>query len=230
MLHTIGEHFQEGGFMMYPILAMLLVSWAIAFERMFALYIAVRENKHALLSGIQKHILKGDIQGAVRFVGNQRQGPIARIIKAGLLKVNKTDKEVQAALDEASLREVPYIEKRTGHLAVLANAATLVGLLGTIIGMIDCFAGVADADPATKAVVLSRGISEAMNCTAFGLITAIPALLLYAALQARTQHVVDSINEAVVSTLNLVLSNRGLFKNADIEGATAAPAVAARNR
>lgn len=230
MLHTIGEHFQEGGFMMYPILAMLLVSWAIAFERMFALYIAVRENKHALLSGIQKHILKGDIQGAVRFVGNQRQGPIARIIKAGLLKVNKTDKEVQAALDEASLREVPYIEKRTGHLAVLANAATLVGLLGTIIGMIDCFAGVADADPATKAVVLSRGISEAMNCTAFGLITAIPSLLLYAALQARTQHVVDSINEAVVSTLNLVLSNRGLFKNADIEGATAAPAVAARNR
>lgn len=230
MLHTIGEHFEAGGFMMYPILAMLLITWAIAFERMFALYIAVRENKHALLSGIQKHILKGDIQGAVRFVGNQRQGPIARIIKAGLLKVNKTDKEVQAALDEASLREVPYVEKRTGHLAVLANAATLVGLLGTIIGMIDCFAGVADADPATKAVVLSRGISEAMNCTAFGLITAIPALLLYAMLQARTQHVVDSINEAVVSTLNLVLSNRGLFKNADIEGATPAPAAAARNR
>src|SRR6188768_966862 len=103
MFHTLGEHFAGGGFMMYPILAMLLVSWAIAFERMFALFIAVRENKHALLSGIQKHILKGDIQGAVRFVGNQRQGPIARIIKAGLLKVNKTDKEVQAALDEASL-------------------------------------------------------------------------------------------------------------------------------
>jgi biopolymer transport protein ExbB len=219
------HHFQEGGFMMWPILGMMLVMWAIAFERIFALFIAVRENKHALLSGIQKHIMKGDIQSAIRYVGSQRQGPIARIIKAGLMKVNKTDKEVQAALDEASLREVPYIEKRTGHLAVLANAATLVGLLGTIIGMIGCFAGVANADPAMKAIILSKGIAEAMNCTAFGLLTAIPGLLLYAWLQARTQHVVDGINEAVVSTLNLVLTNRALFKNVDIQAAsTPAPA------
>src|SRR5262249_15216632 len=130
------DHFRQGGLMMWAILALNLVSWAIALERGFALYLAVRENKHALISGIQKHILKGDVQAAIRFLGNQRQGPIARIIKAGLLKVNKSDKEVQAALDEASLREVPYVEKRTGHLAVLANAATLVGLLGTIIGMI----------------------------------------------------------------------------------------------
>ncbi|MEZ4235754.1 MAG: MotA/TolQ/ExbB proton channel family protein [Myxococcota bacterium] len=211
--------FQEGGWPMFIILAVLLTTWAIALERAFALYIAVRENKHALLSGIQKHILKGDVQSAVRFLGNQRQGPIARIIKAGLLKVNKTDKEVQAALDEASLREVPYIEKRTGHLAVLANAATLIGLFGTIIGMIHCFAGVANADPAMKAIILSKGISEAMNCTAFGLFTAIPALLMYAMLQARTQHVVDGINEAVVSTLNLVIGNRQLLKNADVDAA-----------
>ncbi len=218
------EHFREGGFMMWPILLMMLVMWAIAFERMFALFINVRENKHALLSGIQKHIMKGDIQSAIRYVGSQRQGPIARIIKAGLMKVNKTDKEVQAALDEASLREVPYVEKRTGHLAVLANAATLVGLLGTIIGMIACFAGVANADPAMKAIILSKGIAEAMNCTAFGLITAIPGLLLYAWLQARTQHVIDGINEAVVSTLNLVLTNRALFKNVNLEAGTPAPA------
>jgi biopolymer transport protein ExbB len=219
MIATLLEHFQEGGFMMYAILMMFLVTFAIAFERGFALYISVREDKHALLTGIQRHILKGDIQGAIRFVSGQRQGPLARIIKAGLLKVNMTDKEVQAALDEASLREVPYIEKRTGHLAVLANAATLVGLLGTIIGMIGCFAGVANADPALKAIILSKGISEAMNCTAFGLLTAIPGLLMYAMLQARTQHIIDGINESVVSTLNLVLSNRQLFKNVDLEAA-----------
>jgi biopolymer transport protein ExbB len=219
MIATLLEHFQEGGFMMYAILMMFLITFAIALERAFALYIAVREDKHALLTGIQKHILKGDIQGAIRFVSGQRQGPLARIIKAGLLKVNMTDKEVQAALDEASLREVPYIEKRTGHLAVLANAATLVGLLGTIIGMIACFAGVANADPSMKAIILSKGISEAMNCTAFGLLTAIPGLLLYALLQARTQHIIDGINESVVSTLNLVLSNRKLFKDVDLEAA-----------
>jgi biopolymer transport protein ExbB len=219
------HHFIEGGFMMWPILGMGLVMWAIAFERAFALFIAVRENKHALLSGIQKHIMKGDIQSAIRFVGSQRQGPISRIVKAGLMKVNKTDKEVQAALDEASLRETPYIEKRTGHLAVIANAATLVGLLGTIIGMIQCFAGVANADPAMKAIILSKGIAEAMNCTAFGLTVAIPGLLLYAWLQARAQHVIDGINEAVVSTLNLVLTNRALFKGVSLEGVgTPAPA------
>jgi hypothetical protein len=93
--------------MMYAILMLFLITFAIALERAFALYIAVREDKHALLTGIQKHILKGDIQGAIRFVSGQRQGPLARIIKAGLLKVNMTDKEVQAALDEASLREFP---------------------------------------------------------------------------------------------------------------------------
>lgn len=217
MFHSAIEHFKEGGFMMYPILSLMLLSWAIAFERAFALYVAVREDKRALLSGIQKHVLRGDVQAAIRFVGSQRQGPLSRIIKAGLMKVNKSDKEVQASLDEASLREVPYIEKRTGHLAVIANAATLVGLLGTIIGMIQCFAGVANADPSQKAIILSKGISEAMNCTAFGLLTAIPALLFYALLQARTQQVVDGINESVVSTLNLVLGNRQLLKNAAVE-------------
>jgi biopolymer transport protein ExbB/TolQ len=217
MIHTILEHFHEGGFMMYPILLMNLVTWAIALERIFALFIVTRENKAALLSGLQKHILRGDIHSAIRFLNGQKQGPIAKIVKAGLMKANKTDKEVQAALDEASLREVPYIEKRTGHLAVLANAATLVGLLGTIIGMIACFAAVANADPSQKAIMLSKGISEAMNCTAFGLITAIPSLLMYAFLQARTQATVDSINESVVSTLNLVMSNRQLFKNANLE-------------
>lgn len=218
MFHELAKAFEGGGFMMWPILALNLVSWAIAFERMFALYIATAENKHELLSGIQKHVLRGDVNAAIRFLGSQKQGPLARIIKAGLMKVNKTDKEVQAALDEASLREVPYIEKRTGHLAVIANAATLVGLLGTIIGMIDCFGGVANADPAMKAIILSRGISEAMNCTAFGLLTAIPALLMYAMLQARTQHTIDAINESVVSSLNLVMSNRALFKSVNIVG------------
>jgi biopolymer transport protein ExbB/TolQ len=207
-MFTALEHFQEGGLMMYPILAMNLTAWAIALERIFALYIAVRENKHALLSGIQKHILKGDIQAAIRFLGNQRQGPLARIIKAGLMKVNKTDKEVQAALDEASLREVPYIEKRTGHLAVVANASVLVGLLGTIVGMIDCFAGVANADPAQKAIILSKGISEAMNCTAFGLMIALMSLIGFALLNGKTQALNDDINEATVQVLNLVVNNR----------------------
>lgn len=218
MFTSLVHHFQEGGWPMWPILAMNLLSWAIVLERAFALYVAVREDKNELQAGIQRHVMRRDIHAAIRFLGSQKQGPLARIIKAGLLKVNKSDKEVQAALDEASLREVPYIEKRTGHLAVMANAAVLVGLFGTILGMITCFGGVATADPSSKAIMLAKGISEAMNCTAFGLFTAIPALLCYAILQSRTQQVVDGINESVVSTLNLVLANRHLLQDVDLEG------------
>jgi biopolymer transport protein ExbB/TolQ len=115
------------------------------------------------------------------------------------------------------------IEQRTGFLAVISNAATLIGLLGTIIGMIKCFASVANADPAQKATMLANGIAEAMNCTAFGLITAIPALLAFAVLQSRSQHLIGDINEAVVTEMNLVLSNRALFRAA-AEGQPAAQA------
>jgi biopolymer transport protein ExbB/TolQ len=218
---AIKHAFDGGGFMMYVILLLCLMSWAIMIERFLALFIITRENKDALLRGLHNHILRGDVPAAIRFLDAQRSGPLARIIKAGLVRVNKSDKEVQAALDEASLREVPYLEKRTGYLSVLSNAATLVGLLGTIIGMIHCFAAVAHVDPAQKATILAGGISEAMNCTAFGLMTAIPALVAFAFLQARTQSLVDGINETVVSVLNLTLANRQALKNVSIPEETA---------
>jgi biopolymer transport protein ExbB/TolQ len=122
--------------------------------------------------------------------------------------VNKTDAEVQAAMDEASLREIPKIEQRTSYLATLANVAMLAGLLGTIVGLIQCFAAVAVGDPSEKATMLAKGISEAMNCTAFGLLTAIPALVFYSVLQGKTQHLMDDINESSVSVLNLIVTNR----------------------
>src|SRR5690606_6162163 len=125
-----------------------------------------------------------------RFLDAQPKGPLQRILKAGLTKVHRPDIEVQAALDEASLNEVPKIEARTGYLAVLSNGATLVGLVGTIMGMIAAFAAVSAADPAEKATLLAAGIAEAMHCTAFGLITAIVALAGYAILQNRTQHLI----------------------------------------
>jgi biopolymer transport protein ExbB/TolQ len=143
---------------------------------------------------------------------------LARILKAGLLKAHRDDHEVQAALDEASLREVPNFEKRTAFLAVLSNGATLIGLLGTIGGMIHCFDAVAHVDPSQKATILAEGIAEAMNCTWFGLFTAIPALFAYGVLQAQVQHLIDGVNEAVVAEMNLVLSSRKLFKTS-AEGA-----------
>jgi biopolymer transport protein ExbB/TolQ len=130
------------------------------------------------------------------------------VIKAGLMSVPKGDEDVQAALDEAALREQPKLERRTGYLAMIGNVATLLGLLGTIYGLIGAFAAVANANPADKATLLSSSISEAMNCTAFGLAVAIPSLVVYSILQGRTQSMLDDVNEVSVSVLNLVVANR----------------------
>jgi len=106
------------------------------------------------------------------------------------------------------------VEKRTGYLAMLGNVATLVGLLGTIIGLIDSFSGVAGVDASTKATLLAKGISEAMTCTAFGLLTAVPALLAFAMLNGWTQRILDDINEVSVKVVNLVIGHRNAMKAA----------------
>lgn len=206
--HDAVEFYREGGWGMHLITGCLIASVAITLERIKVLYVDSSENKHALLTGLNQHIMRGDMQAAIRWLSSQKQGPLSRILRAGLLKAHRPDKEIQAALDQASLSEVPKIESRTGYLAVLSNAATLAALFGTIMGLIKTFGAVANADPAQKATLLSAGISEAMHCTAYGLGTAVPVLLAYAILQAKTQHILEAINESVVAEINFVLSNR----------------------
>ncbi|MBL9110842.1 MAG: MotA/TolQ/ExbB proton channel family protein, partial [Myxococcales bacterium] len=123
---------------------------------------------------------------------------------------NRPDEEVQAAMDEAALREVPKIAKRTGYLALMANLSMLSGLLGTVLGLIESFGAVGgeSVDPSQKARILAEGISEAMNCTAFGLIVAIMGLIGFAILNGKTQQLEDDVNEASVQVLNLVVTNR----------------------
>jgi len=205
----IVKFYNEGGWGMHLISACLVASIGITIERIKVLYMDSSENKDALLRGINERIMRGDTQGAIAFLKSQKKGPLARILEAGLMKANRPDKEIQAALDQASLREVPTIEKNTGFLAVLSNAATLAALLGTIVGLIKTFQSVAgDVPAAEKARLLSAGISEAMHCTAFGLGTAVPVLVAYAILQAKTQHVLEAINESVVAEINFVLESR----------------------
>jgi biopolymer transport protein ExbB/TolQ len=122
--------------------------------------------------------------------------------------VNRPDSEVQAAMDESALRELPKIETRTSYLGLLANLAMLSGLFGTVIGLITAFAAVAGADATSKATMLAKGISEAMNCTAFGLIAAIISLMGFAVLNGKTQGMLDDINAATVQVMNLVVNNR----------------------
>jgi biopolymer transport protein ExbB len=207
MFESIAHSFQEGGFGMYLIAVASVFIIAVAVERIYFLYFKATIEKDAFVQAMRKYILAGNVGKALALC-SQTPTPLSNIIKSGLVKVNKSDAEVQAAMDEASLREVPRVEKRTPYLAMLANVAMLLGLLGTIVGLINCFAAVATGDPSEKATLLAKGISEVMNCTAFGLGTAIAALCAFAVLQGKTQKLSDDINEASVSVLNLIVTNR----------------------
>ena len=210
LLKTLADAFHEGGWPMWPILLLMIITWGIAIERVIYLKKA-SIDKEKLLSLLKSQIMAGNIQGAVK-VCSGNPTPVTRIIQQGLTKFNRPDSEVQAAMDEAALKEIPKLEARTGYLAMLANVATLVGLLGTILGLIHSFAGVAGVDPSMKATLLAKGISEAMNCTAFGLICAVPGLLWFAGLNGATQHTIDDINEVSVQVVNLVVGHRNAMK------------------
>lgn len=197
--------FQEGGFFMYPIAVILAIGLAIALERWFYLSTAKRANRAAFDKGILPILRKQDYKSALKF-SNQSQTAIGAIMGAGLSRlVNGSKREdVEFAMEEGLMETLPRLEKRTPYLATLANVSTLMGLLGTIIGLIAAFTAVAHADPAEKASLLSQSISVAMNTTAFGLMAAIPLLLFHAVLQTKTNEIVDSFEMAGVKLLNLI--------------------------
>ncbi|HET8540514.1 MAG TPA: MotA/TolQ/ExbB proton channel family protein [Anaeromyxobacter sp.] len=209
---SLAKAYHDGGFGMHPILVSLVFVVGVLLDRLRVLYFAANIDKDAFLRGLKKHIYSGDLDKAISFTASQKKTPLTSVIKAGLINVPKGEADVQAAMDEATLRESPRIEKRTGYLAMLGNVATLLGLFGTILGLIHAFAAVANANPADKATILAASISEAMNCTAFGLAVAIPALVAYSVLQGRTQHMVDEINETSVAVLNLIVANKDKMK------------------
>ena len=206
---VIMEAFKEGGWGMYPILILCIITIYITVER--AMYLAKSKiNVEQLMSMIKSQIVSGNLRGAISTCDAQPVG-VTKIIAAGLRKAEQggAEHEIQQAMDEEALRELPKIEKRTGYLAMLGNLATLAGLLGTITGLIKSFASVAGVDPSMKATMLSKGISEAMNCTAFGLGTGIMGLAAFAVLNGKTQHILDGVNQATVESLNLVVTGRG---------------------
>ena len=160
-------------------------------------------DKEKLVALLRSQISAGNIQGAIK-VCSGNSTPLTRIVQAGLMRANRSDEEIASAMEEAGLRELPQLEKRTGYLAMMGNLATLAGLLGTITGLIKSFAGVAGVDPSQKATLLSKGISEAMNCTAFGLRVAIPLVLIHSLLQTKTTEIIDSLEMASVKFLNAI--------------------------
>lgn len=192
-LSAIVTFFQKGGLFMYPIAVVLVLAIAITIERWIFLGRTERENKK-LWTAVQPLLSRGEIDGAERLVKDSDTA-IGRILSNGIAqsRVENKRSEVEVATEEGLMEVLPAIEKRTHYLATFSNMSVLMGLLGTVIGLIGAFAALGSADPAEKADLLSAGISEAMNCTAFGLMTAIPTLMIHAYLQSRTTALVDGL-------------------------------------
>ena len=199
---TFIRFFQTGGPFMYPIALVLVIGLAIAIERWLVLSMAKASNKKAF-AAILPALKKGEYRSIVD-AANQSTVPMYRIVGAGVARFASSNRrdDVEYAMEEGVMEALPSLEKRTPFLATLANISTLLGLLGTIIGLIAAFTAVANAEPTEKAAMLSSSISVAMNTTAFGLIAAIPLLLLHTLLQTKTTEIVDSLEMAGVKVLN----------------------------
>ncbi len=201
---VIVRFFQQGGIFMYPILFVFAIGVAIALERYLFLSMMRLGNKK-LWNKMQPLLSTGELEEASE-ISTSSKAVISKILNNGLQRAKQSIKpeEIESAMEEGILEIIPRLEKRTHYLATFANIATLMGLLGTIIGLIQAFNSVANAAPAEKAVQLSSSISIAMNTTAFGLMAAIPLLLIYAVLNTKTNELIDSLDMVAIKFLNIV--------------------------
>lgn len=204
IFNSFVEFFQKGGAFMYPIAIVFGLGVAIAIERW--IYLTTSRARNLLAWRKFQPLLKqADLKQVMNAAGSSKTG-IGKIISYGLARANATRRssDVEMAMEEGLMEILPRLEKRTHYLATFANIATLLGLLGTIMGLIGAFNAVANANPAEKADLLSAKISIAMNTTAFGLMAGIPLLLIYTLLQTKTTEVVDSLEMASVRILNII--------------------------
>jgi len=202
VIYKLVKFFADGGFFMYPILTILAVGTAISIERYTTLSLMIKRNRESWQK-LEPLIMRGDFQAA-RELASKDSSTIAQILSMGLARqgaVRRRD-DIELAMEQALIEIMPELDKRTAYLATFSNMATLAGLLGTIIGLIEAFTAVSNADLADKAELLSASISVGMNCTAFGLMVAIPLVLVHSLLQSKTSTIVMGIEMASVKFLN----------------------------
>ncbi|MGA1868896.1 MAG: MotA/TolQ/ExbB proton channel family protein [bacterium] len=195
--------FIQGGFFMYAILIISIFGLAIIIERFYKVGFKFRINTEKFMGDLTEFIRKGDMKNAIELC-SKSDAILPLIIKSGLLTQKKDPKRIQNAIDEAVLEHMPHISKRTDYLSMIANVSTLMGLLGTILGLIQAFHAVGYADAAQKGAMLAQGISMALNTTAFGLIVAIPCMIAYSLITAVSEQIMDEIDHFSLKVVNLL--------------------------
>lgn len=203
-IYSIVEFFVTGGPFMYPILFVFAFGAAIAVERYITLTL-VRAKNQSAWNKVQPALESGEFNEA-RAITSDDDSMISRLLGMGLARQGavKRREEIEIAMEEGMMEIIPQLEKRTPYVALTSSIATLLGLLGTIMGLIEAFTAVANANPAEKADLLSASISVAMNTTAFGLMVAIPLLVTSQVLTAKTGEIIDSLEMASVKALNVI--------------------------
>jgi biopolymer transport protein ExbB/TolQ len=189
---------------MYPILLVLIFGLAIISERIYFLMFRYGINDRKFLDKIEEFVTKNDVAGAKKLCDRT---PVPAIVNAALDRAGQPAREIQNAVDEAAMEVLPQVERRVHYLAMAANVATLLGLLGTIIGLMQSFNAVAGAEASQKGAVLAKGIAIALNTTAFGLTAAIPILIAYAFIQSKANSLVEQLDRVAVRMVNMVSSN-----------------------
>ena len=201
--YSIVSFFSTGGLFMYPILVVFAVGLAVAIERFVTLALVTNKNQ-VVWEKVQPLLANGEFEAA-REMTSDNESTISQVLNMGLSLQGavRRREDIEIAMEESMMEIVPRLEKRTPYVALASSIATLLGLLGTIMGLIQAFTAVANANPAEKADLLSASISVAMNTTAFGLMVAIPLLIVHAVLTSKTGDIIDSLEMATVKALNV---------------------------
>lgn len=211
--NVITEYLDAGGWMMYVILAVSIFGVAIFLERFFALFMLRRLNATKFIENIEDHIEHRRFRQALDACEMKSRHPLKDVVKQGLLRANRREKEVERAMEKEMLQALPDVQKRVALMSVLANIATLLGLLGTIFGLIAAFTSVAAASAAARQEALAAGISQAMYTTAFGISAAVPLLFFHHVLSKRVEKILIEVEGGATSVLVALASAIGKESN-----------------
>jgi biopolymer transport protein ExbB/TolQ len=193
-MSTFLEYLDKGGWMMYVILGVSIAGATLFFERGFDLYIKLRLNHRGFLSSVLTHVEGRRFRQAIDACKVGSAHPVVAVLRAGLMRANRRAPEIERAMEKEMLEALPRLNKRVALLGFLANTCTLLGLLGTIFGLITAFSGVGEATAAERQAVLSNGISQAMYTTAFGIVVAVPLLFFHHLLTARQETIMTEMD------------------------------------
>jgi biopolymer transport protein ExbB len=203
ILNPIANFMQQGGIFMWVILGVWAFGMAIALERFSKFIFKMDVDGASFMNELQRYILSNDIQGAIRVCSGSR-AMLPKVLKSGLKRSNQNSEQIQNALDATALEVIPKVELRLNYMGLVANISTLLGLLGTIQGLIESFAAVAAADPSQKAELLALGISKAMNTTFLGLLAAISIMVIHTFLASKAEKIVNEIDEYSVKLMDIL--------------------------